>query len=81
MNEHIPAEQNNPEVCGHQVNGKLYWKIGEEDVSDEHLRQWIRENLDACWKSTDGGIVSYHTRAYANRRRAIGNFMRTLKWT
>lgn len=70
----------NPEARGRHVGSELFWKIGDEDISDSDLRRWCRENLSDCWQSGDTGIVAFHTRAYANRRRALSEFMRRLKW-
>lgn len=69
------------EACGRWVGDQLWWDIHGETISDEKLRHWIADNLpDSGFRSTAGGIVAYHTRAYANRRQAISAFMRTLKW-
>lgn len=76
----MAVDETDPPVCGRWVGQEHYWDIGDETVSDTDLRRWCRENLSDCWSSTAGGIVAFHTRAYANRRRAISEFMKTLKW-
>lgn len=70
-------------ACGHFVGNTLYWDINGESVSDDDLRRWIRNHFpeDSSWGSTACGIVAYHTVAYANRRRAISDLMKTVKWS
>lgn len=72
-----------PEVYGRFYGEEIHWHIGRETISDTDLRQWVRNHFpeDSRWRDTSGGIVAYHTRAYANRRQAITDFMRTVKWT
>lgn len=62
-------------ACGRFVGDTQYWDIDGETISDAELRQWCWMNLpeNCCYRSTAGGIVAFHTMAYALRRRAIYN--------
>jgi hypothetical protein len=71
------------QVRGRWVGEALYWDINGETITEEALRQWCWDNLpeDSLFRSKAGITVAYHTRAWANRRRAIGDMMRTLTWS
>jgi len=76
------ADGTNPQAFGRFVGDEIVYNIGDEQISDRDLRQWVNDHFpeSSQWRDTSGGIVSYHIRAYANRRRAIADFMETLKW-
>jgi hypothetical protein len=67
---------------GRWVGEDLWWDIGKESISDSDLRVWVRQHLpeDSLFSRVGDCLVAYHFRAYANRRRAISEYMRTLKW-
>jgi len=67
---------------GRWVGEKLWWDIGDESISDEDLRRWVWNNLpeDSLFRYVGTCILAYHTRAYANRRQAIAEYLKNMEW-
>lgn len=65
-------------AVGRWVGETLYWDIDGETIDDKSLRQWCYHNLpeDSAFRQVGTCILAYHTKAYANRRRAISEFMK-----
>ena len=63
---------------GRWVGDSLWWDIGDESISDSDLRKWVWNNFpeDSVFRYIGPTIVAYHTRAYANRRKAIAEHMK-----
>lgn len=63
---------------GRWVGETLYWDIGDETIIDADLRKWVWMNLpeDSLFRHVGTCVLGYHTKAYANRRRAIAEFMK-----
>lgn len=70
-------------ACGAIVGGEQYWDIEGERISEDELRRWIVSHLPegSCWANGHTMIVTYHVVAYAHRRRAISDFMKTVNWS
>lgn len=77
MNDSLPKEEK-VSARGRWLGDKLWWDINEESISDADLRKWVWNSLpeDSLFRHVGATIVDYHTRAYANRRKAIAEHMK-----
>lgn len=57
------------EVRGFWKGDDLWWRIGDEQVSDRELSTWCWHNLDGVRRYTVPVVRKYHTDAYAKRPR------------
>lgn len=82
MNHNASVHAPEVQACGRIIGGEQYWDINGETVSEADLRKWICQSFpeDSCWHSANTGIVTYHVVAYAHRRRALHEFMKTVQW-
>lgn len=67
-------------ACGRWVGQTMYWDIGDETISADDFKRWIRQNMPESWDSHQH-VVAYHTIAFANRRAAFSEFMKTVDFT
>lgn len=56
------------EARGFWKGDDLWWRIGDEEISDKDLQRWVWQNIDGVMKYVDV-IRKFHVDAYANRAR------------
>jgi hypothetical protein len=46
----------------------LWWRIGDEEISDRDLRRWAYHNMKGIGRYVGVCVLKMHVDAYANRK-------------